>query len=84
MFAMSGATEPHNLVSINVAGDLSQQLRKQPGFVFSSNMHVRVGETGLYTYPDVIAVRGERQFPGRQARCPAQPGFDCWGSFGIE
>jgi Uma2 family endonuclease len=62
IFAMAGASEEHNLINVNVSGELRQQLRGRPCRTYASDMRVRVSPTGLYTYPDVIAVCGERHF----------------------
>ncbi|MGD0774015.1 MAG: Uma2 family endonuclease [Candidatus Solibacter sp.] len=62
MFAMSGAREPHNLIVWNLSTELGVQLRKRPCRAYVADMRVRVGATGLYTYPDVAAVCGEPQF----------------------
>ena len=61
MFAMAGAKEAHNLLVVNLVGELSQQLRPRRCRVYSSDMRVRVSATGLYTYPDVIALCGQPQ-----------------------
>jgi Uma2 family endonuclease len=58
MFAMSGAREGHNLIVVN----LIRQLRPKSCRVYSNDMRIRVSATGMYTYPDVVAVCGERQF----------------------
>ena len=62
IFAMSGASREHNLIGVNVAGELRQQLRNRDCEVYPSDMRVRVTPTGLYTYPDVVVVCGEPQF----------------------
>ena len=62
MFAMSGARQGHNLIVWNLAGELRQQLRKRPCEAYQHDMRVRVGATGLYTYPDTVIVCGEPQF----------------------
>jgi Uma2 family endonuclease len=62
MFLMSGAREPHNLIVVNLAAELRQQLRKRPCRTYVNDMRVRVKATGLYTYPDVVAVCGEPEF----------------------
>jgi Uma2 family endonuclease len=59
MFAMSGASRAHNLIVASVVSGLYSQLRSTPCEVYPSDMRVRVGATGLYTYPDVVAVCGE-------------------------
>jgi Uma2 family endonuclease len=62
MFAMAGAREAHNLLTTNVVGALHAQLRLGPCRTYANDMRVRVSATGLYTYPDVIVVCGERHF----------------------
>jgi Uma2 family endonuclease len=62
MFAMAGAREAHNIVVGNLLAALHGQLRARPCRVYPSDMRVHVKSTGLYTYPDVTAVCGERRF----------------------
>jgi Uma2 family endonuclease len=62
MFAMSGASREHNLIAVNAARELSQQLRDRDCEVYQSDMRVKISPTGLYTYPDVTVVCGEPQF----------------------
>jgi Uma2 family endonuclease len=62
MFAMAGASREHTLIAGNVAGELRAQLKGRPCETYQSDMRVRVSESGLYTYPDVVVVCGERQF----------------------
>jgi Uma2 family endonuclease len=61
MFAMSGAREGHNLIVINLIGNLRQQLRAQGCRLYSNDMRVRVSGR-MYTYPDLVVACGERQF----------------------
>jgi Uma2 family endonuclease len=62
MFAMAGAKRAHNLLVTNLLAGLHRQLRSRPCEVYPSDMRVRVSATGLYTYPDIVAVCGEQQF----------------------
>ena len=62
IFAMSGASRRHNLVTVNISGELRQQLKGRPCETYSADMRVFVPATGLYTYPDVVVVCGEPQF----------------------
>jgi Uma2 family endonuclease len=62
IFAMTGGTEPHNLIAVNAGAELRQQLKQRPCKVYLSDMRVRVSATGLYTYPDVVVVCGEAEF----------------------
>ena len=54
MFAMAGASRPHNLLTANAAAQIHGQLRGRPCEMYSSDMRVCVAATGLYTYPDVV------------------------------
>ena len=60
---MSGASREHNLIAGNILRETGSQLKDRPCEVYVSDM-VRVGvnPTGLYTYPDVVAVCGEPDF----------------------
>jgi Uma2 family endonuclease len=62
MFAMAGASEAHILITHNVAGELRTLLKKRPCRIYPNDMRVKVSDTGLYTYPDVAVVCGERHF----------------------
>ncbi len=62
MFAMSGASKEHNIISTNLTWILESQLRDKPCQVFHSNLRVKVNPSGLYTYPDIIVVCGEQKF----------------------
>jgi Uma2 family endonuclease len=60
--AMSGASEEHNLIAVNVVAALHAQLRTGPCKVYPSDMRVKVSATGSYVYPDVTVVCGGAQF----------------------
>jgi Uma2 family endonuclease len=62
IFAMSGASRKHNLLTLNIGGSLNQQLRGRACEAYTSEMRVKVSVTGLYTYPDVVVVCGEPHF----------------------
>lgn len=66
IFAMAGASEPHNLITINTIRELSIQLKKRPCKAYANDMRVKVSPTGLFTYPDVIVVCGQAQFDDSQ------------------
>lgn len=61
IFAMTGASRKHNLIAVNTASSLNQQLRGRPCEVYVSGMRVKVAASGLFTYPDVV-VCGQPQF----------------------
>ena len=62
IFAMSGASREHNLISMNISAALHLQLRQRPCEVYAGDMRVKVSPTGLYTYPDVVVVCEEPRF----------------------
>ena len=62
MFAMAGASETHTMLSDNIIVLLVPKLRGGPCRAYSQNMRVQVGNTGLYTYPDIVVGCGERKF----------------------
>jgi len=62
IFATSGASEAHNLIVTNVVRELSLQFKGRPCKVYAGDMRVKVSPTGLYTYPDVVALCGEPHF----------------------
>lgn len=62
VFAMTGASRRHNLITVNVAREISQQLRGRPCEAYATDMRVRIPATHDYTYPDVAIVCGEPQF----------------------
>jgi Uma2 family endonuclease len=61
MFAMSGATYPHNVIAGNLFGLLWTQFRGRHCRAFQESMRVRT-PTGFIAYPDVVALCGERNF----------------------
>ena len=62
IFAMTGASESHNTIAVNVSSEIRQQLKKRPCKVYANDMRVKVDPTGLYTYPDVVVTCGKAQF----------------------
>jgi len=62
IFAITGASEGHILITTNVVSELRTQLKKQPCKVYSTDLRVRIRFTGLYTYPDIAVVCGKPEF----------------------
>ena len=58
VYFMAGASRPHNVIALNVAGLLHGQLRGRPCEAYAADMRVKIRATGLYTYPDVVVVCG--------------------------
>jgi Uma2 family endonuclease len=61
IFAMTGASRAHNLIAGNIFREIGNQLRRRPCEVYPEAMRVRT-PSGLFTYPDVVVVCGERRF----------------------
>jgi Uma2 family endonuclease len=61
MFAMSGATFEHITIVVNITTEINTQLIDRPCRVFATDLRVKVSSTGLYTYPDIVAVCEEPQ-----------------------
>jgi Uma2 family endonuclease len=56
--AMAGGTPEHAAMAAEIIGQLREQLRGRPCRVFTSDLGVRVMQTGLATYPDACVVCG--------------------------
>lgn len=62
IFAMSGASRRHNLITVNATASLHAQLKGRSCETYGGDMRVRIPATGLYTYPDVSVVCGTPRF----------------------
>ncbi|MDD2722946.1 MAG: Uma2 family endonuclease [Methylovulum sp.] len=62
IFAMTGASRKHNLVSINIAAELRSQLKKRPCEAYINDMRVKAAEMRSYYYPDIAVVCGVARF----------------------
>ena len=60
--AMAGTSRHHNLIAGNLHGEIRSQFKGRGCEAYIGDVRLCVGPTGLYTYPDVMAVCGERQF----------------------
>ncbi len=56
IFAMSGASEAHNLIASNVNASIYAQIRGRGCRIYPSDMRIKIAKTGLYTYPDMTIV----------------------------
>lgn len=65
IYAMAGASEAHNLITLNAITSLRAQTRGRCR-AYLRDMRVRVPATRLFTYPDGILVCGERRFDDAQ------------------
>ena len=62
IYAMSGASREHNLISLNLGAEIRQLLKSRKCEVYTGDMRVSVDAAGLYTYPDIAIVCAEPQF----------------------
>ncbi len=62
VFAMSGASRRHDDLNVQMLLLLSRHLAGKGCRIHTGSMRVLVQPSGLYTYPDVSVVCGERQF----------------------
>jgi Uma2 family endonuclease len=56
VYALAGASRVHNLIAGNAFGEIRAQLRGRPCEAYVNDMRVKVERTGMYTYPDVVAL----------------------------
>ena len=56
LFAMSGASEEHNQIVVNLGGEIRTQFKGKPCKVYTNDMRVRIAGTPNYVYPDVVAL----------------------------
>jgi len=61
MFAMAGASIPHNLICMNLTLAVGTQLKGKPCRPIGSDQRVKIQRKGLFTYPDLLIVCGELQ-----------------------
>ena len=61
IIAMTGASRRHNLITINLGREISQQLKGRPCETYGGDMRVRIPSKRMYTYPDVVVVCDEPQ-----------------------
>ena len=62
IYAMTGASRWHNIISSNINTQFNLQLQNRPCEVYQSDMRVKVKTAQLYTYPDVVVVYDPPQF----------------------
>ncbi|MYA70369.1 Uma2 family endonuclease [Candidatus Poribacteria bacterium] len=62
ILAMSGASNAHNLITLDIGTELNIQLRGRECLVYTSDMRIRTSPVGSYFYPDVVVVCGKPRF----------------------
>jgi Uma2 family endonuclease len=61
MFAMAGASREHILITLNLGSELRAALKGRCE-TYVNEMRVKVGGSGLYSYPDVAVACGNPRF----------------------
>jgi hypothetical protein len=56
VYAMAGASAEHGLLTLDLSTALNSLLRSGPCQVMGPDLRVLVHPSGLYTYPDIVAV----------------------------
>jgi Uma2 family endonuclease len=59
IFAMSGAGNRHNIISINIITSLRIRLKGKGCRPYGSDMRINIPENTLFTYPDISVFCGE-------------------------
>ena len=62
MFAMAGASPPHNFIKENLSGELFARLKGSRCRTVTSDQRLKVEQTGLFTYPDIIIFCGTPEY----------------------
>jgi Uma2 family endonuclease len=73
IYAMAGGTPEHSALAVSIATQLANQVRGGRCRVHSSDLRVRVVETGLATYPDVTVVCGAWERDPENAQTVVNP-----------
>ncbi len=73
MFAMSGGTNEHSLVSIDLTTEFNIRLRGTPCRTHGSDMRIRVAATRFNAYPDISVVCGPPQYLDETRDCILNP-----------
>ena len=59
IFAISGASIPHNRIFSNTFGDISFKLKGKECEPFGSDLRIHIPKNSLFTYPDISIICGE-------------------------
>src|SRR5438045_3397062 len=62
MYAMAGGTYRHALIMSNLNRRFGNAFEGRPCTVTQSDLRVAISSDGLYTYPDLVVVCGERRY----------------------
>jgi Uma2 family endonuclease len=73
IYAMAGGTPEHAAFAVNVSTLLSLALRDRPCRVHSSDLRIRVVDTGLETYPNVTVLCGRVELDAEDRNVVVNP-----------
>ena len=59
IFAMSGASIPHNVIFKNTYVDLGSKLKGKKCQPYGSDLRIHIPKNSLYTYPDISIICGD-------------------------
>ncbi|MDJ0705832.1 MAG: Uma2 family endonuclease [Leptolyngbyaceae cyanobacterium MO_188.B28] len=62
IFPMTGGTPNHNQIAVNLGSTLNFELKRQPYRVFITDQRLWISKRRLYTYPDIMVVKGPLEF----------------------
>lgn len=62
IFAMSGVTQEHDVVTMNLLRELGNKLRGKPCRPRTSDTRIHIPKNTLFTYPDISIVCGEPKY----------------------
>jgi len=62
IYAMSGGTRNHNLISTNLIREIGVQLKGSRCKTFSSDLKIHIAAANSFVYPDVFVVCGEEAY----------------------
>ncbi|MBF0099443.1 MAG: Uma2 family endonuclease [Desulfobacterales bacterium] len=62
ILGMAGASRQHNQITFNICVEIGLQLKKRSCNAYANDMRVKISQTGLYTYPDVVATCKRPEF----------------------
>ena len=73
IYAMAGGSPEHAARAVNISTLLNVGLRGKPCAVYSSDLRIRVVDTGLEAYPDVTVVCGKSELDPEDAHVVTNP-----------
>jgi Uma2 family endonuclease len=73
MWSMAGGTEDHSTIASNTARGLGNRLSGRKCRVHAGNPRLWIESAGLYTYPDLMVIRGESIYSDNFKDCVTNP-----------